>query len=145
MEEDDKIRLLVNEDIASNSQTENTYTGKNDAFVKETVKTSIRHQFSANVVMFVYFAAFFPMIVVTEQYIYSKLSDEYNFHPSTARNNSNCDLNETEKIPSKESPIGIFSLDDCAQGKIPFTLLGPNLCTDFYSISIQFLHHVLWK
>ena len=28
MEEDDKIRLLVNEDIASNSQTENTYTGK---------------------------------------------------------------------------------------------------------------------
>ena len=42
MEEDDKIRLLVNEDIASNSQTENTYTGKNDIFVKETIKTSIR-------------------------------------------------------------------------------------------------------
>ena len=127
MEEDDKIRLLVNEDIASNSQTENTYEGKNDAFVKETVKTSIRHQFSANVVMFVYFAAFFPMIVVTEQYIYSKLSDEYNFHPSTARNNSNCDLNETEKILQKkvqsESSLWMIAL----KVKVLFALLWPEL------------------
>ena len=127
MEEDDKIRLLVNEDIASNSQTENTYAGKNDAFVKETVKTSIRHQFSANVVMFVYFAAFFPMIVVTEQYIYSKLSDEYNFHPSTARNNSNCDLNETEKILQKkvqsQSSLWMIAL----KVKVLFALLWPEL------------------
>ena len=127
MEEDDKIRLLVNEDIASNSQTENTYTGKNDIFVKETIKTSIRHQFSANVVMFVYFAAFFPMIVVTEQYIYSKLSDEYNFHPSTARNNSNCDLNETEKILQKkvqsESSLWMIAL----KVKVLFALLWPEL------------------
>ena len=119
MEEDDKIRLLVNEDIASNSQTENTY--------KETIKTSIRHQFSANVVMFVYFAAFFPMIVVTEQYIYSKLSDEYNFHPSTARNNSNCDLNETEKILQKkvqsESSLWMIAL----KVKVLFALLWPEL------------------
>ena len=127
MEEDDKIRLLVNEDIASNSQTENTYTGKNDIFVKETIKTSIRHQFSANVVMFVYFAAFFPMTVVTEQYIYSKLSDEYNFHPSTARNNSNCDLNETEKILQKkvqsESSLWMIAL----KVKVLFALLWPEL------------------
>ena len=127
MEEDDKIRLLVNEDIASNSQTENTYTGKNDIFVKETIKTSIRHQFSANVVMFVYFAAFFPMIVVTEQYIYSKLSDEYNFHPSTARNNSNCDLNETVKILQKkvqsESSLWMIAL----KVKVLFALLWPEL------------------
>ena len=127
MEEDDKIRLLVNEDIASNSQTENTYAGGNDIFVKETIKTSIRHQFSANVVMFVYFAAFFLMIVVTEQYIYSKLSDEYNFHPSTARNNSNCDLNETEKILQKkvqsESSLWMIAL----KVKVLFALLWPEL------------------
>ena len=102
MEQDDKIGLLVNEDIAGNAQTENTYIEKSDTFVKETVKTSIRHQFSANVVMFIYFAAFLPMIVVTEQYIYSKLSDEHNFHPSLGGNNSNCDLNETEKVIQKK-------------------------------------------
>ena len=102
MEQDDKIGLLVNDDIVGNAHTENTHIEKSNSFVKEEVKTSIRHQFSANVVMFVYFAAFFPMIVVTEQYIYSKLSDEYNFHPSTGRNSSNCDLNETEKVLQKK-------------------------------------------
>ena len=95
---EDNAKLLVNEE---NSTIKNgSYTKEqNDPSVVNANKTSLRHQICANIVMFVYFAAFFPMIVVTEQYIYSKLSDEYGFHTG---NNSNCDLNKEGKRLQKK-------------------------------------------
>ena len=105
MDQNEKSGLLVNEDTSDNYQMGSgmpSYS-ENNVGSKLNDKTSIRHQFNANAVMFIYFAAYFPMIAVTEQYIYSELSDEYNFHPAVSDvNGTSCDLNETEKSLQKQ-------------------------------------------
>ena len=120
--------LLVNEE---NNSYGSFVKEENSNPVKTITKTSIRHQTCANVIMFVYFATFFPMIVVTEQYIYSKLRDEYGFDNSTAQgNSSDCDLNDTEKKLQKkvqsESSLWMIAL------KVKFSRLEVDYISNYF-------------
>ncbi len=89
-------KLLVNEG-AKERKTDygSVENSKSDEIVS---KTSVKHQVVINVVMFLYFAAFSPILVVTQQYIYSQLKEK-NAFPDVAGNDneSKCHLNTTQR------------------------------------------------
>ncbi len=69
-------------------------------------ETSFKLQAFANVVMFVYYAAFMPSVVLAEQYLYTKISEKHSFNETAI--NGTCGSNGTardlqERVQSESS------------------------------------------
>ncbi len=85
-------------------------------------ETSFKLQAYANVVMFVYYAAFMPSVVLAEQYLYSKISEKHNFNETSI--NGTCGSNGTardlqERVQSESSHwmIALKVIINCVAGR----------------------------